>query len=43
MALKNEGHAEVRSAGSLITKSGTESWEGAHRQAFVKYVQKSVD
>jgi hypothetical protein len=36
MALKIEGQMEVRRAGSLITKSDTENWEGVHRQAFRK-------
>ena len=49
MTLKSEAQTEVRRAGSLITKSDTESWEGVHRQAFVnrqafvKYLQKSVN
>jgi len=43
MAEKNEGQTEVPRAGSLITKSGTGSWEDVHRQAFVKYLQKSVN
>ena len=43
MALNYEEQTEVRRAGSLISKSGTENWEGVHRQAWAKYLYKSVN